>query len=275
MTNPSLPIKIFLYIVGIVATILTIGPLIWLFLLSLKTPLDAFANPPVFIFKPTLENFKAVFADANFTKAILNSVIIAVGSVLIALLLAIPATFGLTNLRGRFRKFTLLWILILRTLPGMIYLIPYFIIYNRLSLLDTHLGLVLIYTVFNVPLVIWMLLPIWISVPREVSEAARIDGANLLQTMIQVEIPMIRTGIIASSILAFIFSWNEFLFALILTRRKTVTLPVAIVNFMAYEGTEWGKIAAAAIIIMLPVVIFGILIRRYMISGLAAGAVKG
>ena len=275
MPQPSGTFRVLLYAIGILAAILTIAPLLWLFLLALKTPLDAFAYPPVFIFEPTLENFRSVFSDATFVKAIRNSSIVSVSSVLIALALALPATFGLSNLRGRFRKFALLWILILRTLPGMIYLIPYFIVYNRLDLLDTHFGLILIYTVFNVPLVIWMLLPIWNSVPREISEAARLDGASLFQTMVHVEIPMIKSGIVAASILVFIFSWNEFLFALILTRRETVTLPVAIVNFMAYEGTEWGKIAAAAIVIMLPVVMFGFLIRRYMISGLAAGAVKG
>ena len=157
----------------------------------------------------------------------------------------------------------------------MVYLLPYFAVYNRLNMLDTHIGLIIIYLIFNVPLIIWMLLPVWSAIPRELEEAAFIDGASLWQVLVRIDIPLARVGIIASGILAFIFSWNEFLFALVITRRETITLPVAIIRYMAYEGTEWGKISAAAVIIMIPVVIFGFLIRRYMIAGLSAGAVKG
>lgn len=267
--------RLLLYIAGIAATIFTLAPIAWLLMLALKTQLDAFAVPPRLLFSPTWQHFRDVAADSTFLLATRNSLVIALGSVASAMLLALPAAYGLTNIRGTARRSAMLTVLLLRTFPGMIFLIPFFVIYNRLGLLDTHVGMILVYTMFNVPLVIWMLLPIWQSLPRELGEAARIDGANLLQTLWYVELPLVRSAIAAAAILAFVFCWNEFLFALILTRRQTITLPVAIVNYMAYEGTEWGKIAAAAIFIMTPVVIFGFLIRRYLISSFTAGAVKG
>ena len=243
-------------------------------MVSLKTQLDAFAYPPLFIFKPTFEHYTAIFHDQIFLLALRNSLIIACGSVILSLLLAIPATYAIANLTATRRR-SLLTILVIRMAPGMVYLLPYFAVYNRLNLLDTHIGLIIIYLIFNVPLIIWMLLPVWSAIPKELEEAAVIDGASLWQVLTRVDIPLLRIGIIASGILAFIFSWNEFLFALVITRRETITLPVAITRYMAYEGTEWGKISAAAVFIMIPVVIFGLLIRRYMIAGLSAGAVKG
>jgi multiple sugar transport system permease protein len=267
--------RMLLYVAGVAATIFTLAPIAWLLMLALKTQLDAFAVPPKLIFSPTWQHFRDVAADPTFLRAARNSLVIALGSVTSAMLLALPAAYGLTNIRGTARRSAMLTVLLLRTFPGMIFLIPFFVIYNRLGLLDTHLGMIIVYTMFNVPLVIWMLLPIWQSLPRELGEAARIDGATLLQTLWFVELPLVRSAIAAAAILAFVFCWNEFLFALILTRRQTITLPVAIINYMAYEGTEWGKIAAAAIFIMTPVVIFGFLIRRYLISSFTAGAVKG
>lgn len=275
MVKRSRPVTVTLYLIGLMVGFIILAPLAWLLMLSLKTPLDAFAYPPVFIFEPTLQNYERVLTDPVFVRAIGNSLIVSTGSVLVSLLLAIPAAFGLTNLRGRVRRNLMLWILLLRMVPGMIYLIPYFVIYNQLDLLDTHVGLIIVYLIFNVPLIIWMLLPAWNAIPRELEESAVIDGASQLQVLLKIDLPLLRSAIIAAAILAFIFSWNEFLFALILTRRQTITLPVAIVNFMAYEGTEWGKIGAAAVLIMAPVIVFGFMIRRYMVSGLTAGAVKG
>lgn len=268
-------VTIALYIVGIATGVVILAPLFWLLLLSLKTPLDAFAVPPLLVFEPTGQNYQQILADPVFLRAIGNSLIVSVGSVLASLLLALPAAFGLTNLKGRIRRNLLLWVLVLRMVPGMVYLIPYFVIFNQLDLLDTHIGLIIVYLIFNVPLIIWMLLPAWNAIPRELEESAFIDGATPLQVLLRIDMPLLRSAIIASAILAFIFSWNEFLFALILTRRQTITLPVAIVNYMAYEGTEWGKIGAASVMVMAPVIVFGFAIRRYMVSGLTAGAVKG
>lgn len=264
-----------LYTFGILWGFVIVAPVLWLGMLSVKTRLDAFANPPKLFFRPTFEAYVEVFSDRSFLGAIQNSVIISVSAVLLSLLIAIPAAYGLRNLRGSVRYNSMLGILLIRMVPGMVYLLPFFVVYKYIGLLDTHIGLIIVHLIFNVPLIIWMLTPIWASLPRDLSEAARIDGATPLQIMLLVDLPLLKGGILAASILAFIFSWNEFLFALILSRREVVTLPVAIVNFLAYEGTEWGKISAASMFIIIPAVLFGFLVRRYMIAGLSGGAVKG
>ncbi len=264
-----------LYVIGSIYGLAVLAPLFWVLMLALKNQLDAFAYPPLFIFDATFEHFAAIFVDRIFVKAIFNSIIISSGSVIAAMVFAIPATFALTIMQGRLRRNALLTILLIRMAPGMLYLLPYFVIYSRMDLLDTHIGLIIIYLIFNVPLIIWTLMPVWMAIPNELCESGMIDGASLWQILILIELPLVRIGIIASGIVAFIFAWNEFLFALVITRRETITLPVAITRFMSYEGTEWGKISAAAIVIMLPVLVFGFLVQRYMITGLTAGAVKG
>jgi multiple sugar transport system permease protein len=271
----SAPVTIALYAFGVLWGLFIVLPFVWLFLLSIKSRLDAFAIPPKLVFTPTFEAYQDIFSDGDFVSSIYNSVIVTCGSVLFSLLIAVPAAFALRNLYGGLRRASMMVILLIRMVPGMVYLIPFFVVYNRIDLLDTYAGLILVHLIFNVPLIIWMLTPIWAAVPRELTESARIDGATPLQILIKVDLPMIKGGILAASILAFIFSWNEFLFALILSRQEVVTLPVALVNFLAFEGTEWGKIAAASVFIVTPSIIFGFLMRRYMISGLASGAVKG
>ena len=264
-----------LYVVGTLYGVAVLFPIVWMLMLALKSQLDAFANPPLLIFEPTLEHFAAIFGDREFLQSIVNSVIISTGSVLSAMIFAIPATFALTIMQGRVRRNSLLTILLIRTAPGMIYLLPYFVVYSRLGMLDTHLALIIIYLIFNVPLIIWTLMPVWSAVPRELRESGMIDGASLWQILFFIELPLVRVGIIASGIVAFLFAWNEFLFAVVISANDSVTLAVAITRYMGYEGTEWGKLAAAASVIMLPGIIFGFLIQRYMVTGLTAGAVKG
>jgi multiple sugar transport system permease protein len=264
-----------LYAFGVLWGVVIVAPFLWLASLSIKSSLDAFAIPPKLFFHPTFQAYAEIFGDTKFLGAIKNSVIVSVGAVALSVLIAVPAAYGLRNLAGTFRRNSLLAILMIRMVPGMVYLLPYFVAYKAIGLLDTRIGLMIVHLIFNVPLIIWTLTPIWASIPDELSEAARIDGASPLKTLMLVHLPLMKAGIFASAILAFIFSWNEFLFALILSRREATTLPIAIVNFLAFEGTEWGKIAAASVFMVIPAVAFGFLVRRYMIAGLAAGAVKG
>ena len=275
MRQRPLAITIALYVFGFAWGAVVLLPFLWLASLSIKSRLDAFAIPPKLVFTPTFEAYAQIFTDSAFLNAVKNSIIVSCGAVALSMLIAVPAAYGLRNLSGGLRRNSLIAILLIRMVPGMVYLLPYFVAYQRAGLLDTHVGLILVHLIFNVPLIIWTLTPIWASIPRELTEAARIDGASPLKTLLLVDLPLMRSGIIASSILAFIFSWNEFLFALILTRREVVTLPVAIVNFLAFEGTEWGKIAAAAVFIVLPAIAFGFVVRNFMIAGLSSGAVKG
>jgi multiple sugar transport system permease protein len=274
MVRKSLQSKVFGYTtIGLYVIFLGL-PLLWILSIALKTPLDAFASPPLFIFKPTMQNFSAVLHDIHFMKSLWNSFIVACLTAFFSMVIAIPASFGLSRLKGRLKTNILAWLLLSRAAPGMIYVIPFFALYMKLNLLDTRFGLILINMVFTIPLVTWMMLSFFEDIPASVEEAALVDGATPVQMMFKIAVPLAKPGISASSILAFIFSWNEFLFALILTRREAVTAPVTIVNYMAYEGTEWGKVAVGGIFILLPVLIFAIAIRKYLVSGLTAGAVK-
>lgn len=266
--------KLFCYIVAFSYAIFLILPLYWMIATAFKSTLDAFAYPPLLVFKPTLDNIKSVIADTEFRKSLFNSATVAILTVLFSMTFSIPASYGLSRLRGRFKSNILTWFLLTRAAPGMIYVLPYFILYNKVGLMDTIFGLVLVNMIFTIPLVTWMMLSFFEDLPESIEEAAMIDGATPFQIMMKVSVPLAMPGITSSAILAFIFSWNEFLFALILTRRSSRTAPVTIVNFMAFEGTEWGKIAAGGIFILLPVLIFSIMIRKHLIRGLTSGAVK-
>jgi multiple sugar transport system permease protein len=159
--------------------------------------------------------------------------------------------------------------------PPLAFTLPYFLIYRHLDLLDTRTGLVVIYLTFNLSLVIWMMRAFFDATPRSLDEAAWIDGASVWQGFLRIALPLAAPGLATTAILCFLFSWNDFFFALILTRTEAITAPVAVVNFLNYEGWEWGRIAAGATMVMLPVLVFALLVRRYLVSGLTAGAVRG
>lgn len=252
----------------------TLYPFFWLFMLSIKTTDQAFAMPPVWIFTPTFDNYAALVSE-NFTGGLVNSLLVAAGTVSLSLFLGVPAAYAFSRMRFRGRQAVLWWVLIIRMVPGMAYVIPYFVAYRAFGMLDTPQALIILYTVFNLALVIWTMQAFFDELPREVEESARVDGASVVQTLLLVVLPLATPGLIATAILCFLFSWNEFLFALVITRSDAMTAPVAITRFLAFEGAEWGKIAAGTVVLILPVLIFALAVRRYLVRGLLAGAVKG
>jgi multiple sugar transport system permease protein len=159
--------------------------------------------------------------------------------------------------------------------PPIAFAIPFFLAYRHLGLIDTKLGLVVIYLTFNLSLVIWMMRMFFDALPRSLEEAAAIDGAGQLETFLRITLPLAGPGLATTAIFCFLFAWNDFFYALVLTRSQAQTAPVAIVNFMNYEGWEWGKIGAGGTMIMVPVVLFSLLVRRYLVRGLTVGATKG
>jgi multiple sugar transport system permease protein len=196
-------------------------------------------------------------------------------STLLALLLGVPGAYALSRWTGRGKGALRLAILVTRMAPPIAFTIPFFLFYRWVGLLDTVTGLVLVYTSFNLPLVIWMMQPFFETVPASLEEAALVDGASQRVIFTRIMLPMVTPGIAATAILCFLYAWNDFFFALILTRTAARTAPVAVVNFMNYEGWEWGKIAAGGSLVMAPVLVFSLAVRRYLVSGLTAGAVKG
>jgi multiple sugar transport system permease protein len=264
-----------IYAIVLCWLILTLFPFIWLFLLSLKTSQQAFRLPPLWFFQPTSHNYVDLVLNTDFVRFFGNSIIVAVGTVILSLLLGAPAAYAFARARFRLARTAFLWTLIVRMAPGMCYVIPFFVIYHRLGLLDTPIALIILYSVFNLALVIWSMHTFFSEVPVTLEEAARVDGASILQVFIRIVLPLSGPGLAATAILCFLFSWNEFLFALIITRNFARTAPLAIVNFIAYEGAEWGRIAAGSILVIIPVIVFSFLVRRYLVRGLIVGAVKG
>jgi multiple sugar transport system permease protein len=249
-------------------------PFLWLLQMSFKTNDMILQFPPPLIFTPTLANYTSLWQSA-FTASFLNSLLSASFSTALALLLGVPAAYALSKWAGRGKRALSFAILVTRMAPPIAFTIPFFLFYRWIGLLDTVTGLVLIYTSFNLPLVIWMMQPFFETVPPSLEEAALVDGAPTRTVFLKIVLPVVAPGIAATAILCFLYAWNDFFFALILTRTNARTAPVAVVNFMNYEGWEWGKIAAGGSLVMAPVLIFSLAVRRYLVSGLTAGAVKG
>ncbi len=263
-----------LYCLVIVLVIAVMFPFLWLLIMSFKPRADLFAWPPKLFFTPTIDHYVGLW-DREFTKSFWNSLVTSVGTTVAAMVLGVPGAYALSRMSsGTGRRLSLL-ILASRMAPPIAFTIPYFVVYRHLQLLDTRLGLILIYLTFNLSLVIWLMRSFFDTIPRSLEESAWIDGASYWQSFTKIVLPMTGPGLAATAILCFLYSWNDFFFALILTRTEATTAPVAVVNFLNYEGWEWGKIAAGGTMVMLPVLVFSIIVRKFLISGMTAGAVKG
>ena len=263
-------------LIGLVIVLATMVmfPFVWLLLMSFKTDADILSTTPKFIFTPTFDNYSALW-QGNFPRSFLNSAIVSVTSTALAMVFGVPAAYALSRMSIRAERPLSLLILCSRMAPPIAFTIPYFLAYRYMGLTDTRTGLILIYLTFNLALVVWLMRSFFDSAPRSLEEAAWIDGATMMQTFLKVVLPMSGPGLAATAILCFLYSWNDFFFALILTRPGAQTAPVAVVNFMNYEGWEWGKIAAGGVLVMLPVLLFSIAVRKYLVRGMTAGAVKG
>jgi multiple sugar transport system permease protein len=246
---------------------------LWMLSLSLKNEIDNIAYPPVFIpSPPTFANFVAVFEQNSIGRYFWNSVVVSGGATLIALLVGIPAGYGIA--RTGAHRLTVL-ILIARMTPALSYLIPLFAVFQFLHLNNTLTALVITHLVITVPIIVYIMAGHFETQPRELEEAAQIDGASAWGAFRYVALPLARPGIVVGFILAFIFSWNNFIFGAVLAGRETRTLPVAVYNVLTFEQLAWGPLAAAAIIVTLPVLLLTIVIQKEILTGMTAGGVKG
>ncbi|HEY3368101.1 MAG TPA: carbohydrate ABC transporter permease [Symbiobacteriaceae bacterium] len=262
-----------LYIVGLVAFFLVfMFPFIWMILSSFKTQAEIMSIPPRWTFTAGLKNYVEVFKGQEFGAYMANSFVIAVGSTLAGLVLGLPAAYSIARNKQASLGFT---ILVARIVPGITFLIPWFMIFTRMHLVDTLTALILSHMLVTMPFVVWVMVPFFEAIPNELIEAARVDGCTEQSAFIRIVLMISGPGIITSSILAFIFSWNNFMFSQILTGKHTKTLPVAIFNFLGYSEINWGGLMAAAVIITLPVLILALITQKYIVRGLTAGAVKG
>ncbi len=249
-------------------------PFYWMVSSSFKEQADLLASPPVWFFRPTLAHYFETFADDTVILGILNSLIVAVSTTVIAVALGTPAAYALARFEFRGKADLWFWFISNRMISPIVLALPVYLLARQTGLLDTHLVLVLIYLTFNLPIVVWICTDQFRSIPAELEQAARLDHANDWQIFTRIYLPLALPGIAVSAIFSFIFSWNELLYALVLTRRDVQTAPVVATSFMSGYELPWGKIMATGTVIVLPVTLFALVVSRHMIRGLTMGATK-
>jgi len=260
-------------------TLATLAPIYWMLTISFKREVDQFATPPRwFWFAPTLEHYLDAFVVRSFGQYLLNSLLVAVSSTACAVVLGTLAAYSLARFRlprNLDRKLAL-WILSTRMFPAIVTAVPLFLIMRDLRLVNTRLSLIIVYTAFNLPFVVWMMRGFFAEVPRDLEEAAMVDGDSRLGALWRVVLPLVTPGLAATAVFCLIVSWNEFLFALVLTQTDdAMTLPVGIAGRVTQYGIKWGVMSAAAVVAMVPILAFAMSVQKYLVRGLSLGAVKG
>lgn len=258
-----------------VITIAVLFPLCWILLQSFKLPPDTIAFPPKFVFHPTLDNYLSVFHRTGFVSAFQDSLIVSLGSVGIAMLVGTPFGYALSRFSFVGKRNMAFFVLSTRMLPPIVVIIPFVRIFNYLRIIDTRLGLITAGVLVNLALVVWITRAFFSSVPREIEEAALIDGCSYFKAFVMVTLPLIVPGLVATFILGYMFAWNEFIFALTLTSFNVRTLPVYMATeFVGYLAIRWGELSAAGVIAILPSLVFVAVTQRYLVQGLTFGAIK-
>jgi multiple sugar transport system permease protein len=264
-----------LHLLGLLAALVfTLFPFYWMVSASFKDQADLLASPPVWIFKPTLSNYAGIFADNRVVDGVTHSLIVASLTTLVSLVLGTPAAYALARFQFRGKADLWFWFISNRMISPIVLALPVYLVAQSIRLLDTYTILVLIYLTFNLPIVVWICTDQFRSIPAELEQAARLEGASQFLIFWRIYLPLGLPGVVVSAIFSFIFSWNELLYALVLTRRVAVTAPVAATSFMTGYELPWGKIMATGTIIVLPVTVFALLVSRHMVRGLTMGATK-
>jgi len=245
---------------------------LWMLSLSLKTEIDNIVYPPIFWpSEPTLKNYVQVLSENRFPLYFWNSILVTGGATLIGLLIGVPAGYGIAKARATRLAVV---VMIARMTPALSFLIPLFIAFQWLGLVNTIVGLVLVHLVITVPIIVWVMMGTFESQPQDLDDAALIDGATPWQSFLLVALPLAKSGIVVSSILAFIFSWNNFIFGVVLGSKDTRTLPVAVYNVLTFEQLAWGPLAAAALLVTLPVLVVTLIAQKQIVAGLTDGGLK-
>jgi multiple sugar transport system permease protein len=264
----------FRYLAALAVTTVFLFPVYWLFMISFKTPDEIFHVPPVwFPEKLQFNNYWILFKDGDVA-AIWNSLVVAGISSVFAMMLG---TFGAYSL-ARFNtggENLAMWIISQRMIPPIAIVFPIFLVYVHFGMVDTFAGLILLYTAFNLPYVIWMMRGYIADIPLELEESALVDGCTRWQMLWKVVFPMARSGLMATAVFTFVFAWNDFIFALILTRTEVITFPVQLTHYMGGQSNFWARIAAMSVLGTLPIFIAVTLMQRYLVRGISLGAVKG
>ena len=263
------------YIAVVIVMIVFLFPIAWVFLTSIKTPMDGFASPPVWIFRPTLESYRIAFSVMPLAKYFLNTIIVSLGTATLALIFGSLGAYSLARFHFKGKNFITFWILGTQVIPPVVILIPLFIMFFTLRLTGTYPSLIIANTAFLLPFSIWMMSGFFADLPEELDDAARVDGCTRMQSFYKIILPLAAPGLAAAWILCLIFSWNSFIVPLAIANEATKTLPLAITGFRTDKGIMWGPACAAGFITILPVLIFALMVQKHLVRGLTRGAVKG
>ena len=262
------------YLAAVAVTLLFLFPVYWLFMISFKTPEEIFASPPVWWPESLqLANYAVLFKDGDVV-TIWNSVVIASVSTAAAMIIGTMCAYSIARFRTGGNFFTD-WLLSNRMVPPIVIVFPVFLLYVKVGLVDSYLGLILLYTAFNLPYVVWMMRGYIQDIPLELEESALVDGCTRWQVFLRVVLPMARSGFFATAVFTFVFAWNEFIFALVLTRAEVTTFPVQVTHYFGGQSNFWAKIAAMSALGTIPIFIAVTLLQRYLVRGISLGAVKG
>lgn len=264
----------FRYIIALLVVFLAIFPILWLFLTSVKTQRDAFAMPPILRFKPILDNYMELFTNGPFLKYLWNSFYISMMATLVASILGTPLAYMLSRFSFRGRQLLSFWVLASRIAPPMAIVLPFFLMFRFLGLLNTYTSIISIYMTLNIAFFVWMMKGYFDQVPVAIEESARIDGCSIIGSLFRIALPLVAQGLAATLVFTFIANWSEFVLALIFTGLNTRTLPVLISGYVTTEGVKWGMIGAAGTLVNLPIIIFSLTLQKYLVTGMTAGAVK-
>lgn len=249
-------------------------PLGWLLLTAFKTELQAIEIPPQIFFAPTLENFHEVQVRSDYLLYAKNSVVTSVVSTLLGLLIAAPAAYSMAFYRTKRTRGILMWMLSTKMMPAVGALVPIYVLAQKAHLLDTRTGLIIVFTLSNLPIMVWMLFTYFKEIPHEILEAARMDGATLRQEFLRVLLPLAVGGLASTGLLCLVLAWNEAFWALNLSSAKAGTLATLIASYSSPEGLFWAKLSAASLLAIAPIVVFGWFSQKQLVQGLTFGAVK-
>ncbi len=267
-------LRLVLYVLIILVTLTILTPYLWMVVTSFKTKTILHTYPPVITFKPVLSNYWSIFIEKGYWKYMANSILIALSATFLTVSIGTPCAYAFSRFKMKGDNHLFFAILTTRMAPPIAIALPMYIMFSKFGLIDTHIAVILAHTTFNLVLVVWVMKGFFDEIPKEIDECALVDGCTDLLAYRRIVLPLAAPGLVAVAVFTFIFSWNELLFALILSGEKSRTIPVVIPSLIQHTGTLWGEVAAIASVATIPVMVFTFIVQKHLVRGLSFGAIK-
>jgi len=264
-----------IYLALSIIAFIAIFPYVWMVLTSFKMRADAFAIPPVWFFNPIIEHYVEAFINKGFLNNLVNSLVVSLSTTAFSLVIGVPSAYAFARYRLYGDHHMFFYILTTRMAPPITIALPLYLLLAKAGLLNTHIAVIIAHTTFNLALVVWLMRGFFRMIPKEIEEAALIDGCSIFGTFLRISLPLSAGGLAATAIFCVIMSWNEFLFAMILGGDQAATLTVAVPGLVTTRGTFWGQIAAVGTVITIPILVFSLIVQKHLVRGLTFGAIEG